>query len=327
MVGGMRDNVAVMAEAEQQAQPKREFLASAAPWAETLSKAIAGIVIALYACGFLIISLYHSRFGFVGTNPFRPRILAAGAWFFFLMAIPVLFAAGLRTERWEEIAKWAFVFWTALYMTATQLGYFFEFSPYTPSIAHIKWSLPLSAVLFAAAMVSSYYLAFIKKVPQWVAAVISVTVTLYWATGPVRRWVTDSRVDTTTLALLFFATALLVKSEIQPHLNRYLGDLGTWTMPLSLLFVLLLIFARGLYPHLKASWGGGTPADVTVYFTKESVLNPNKAVQAQLVEESDEGFYIVGPNESNAVFVPRSAVALIYFSKKTADSPLLQGIK
>jgi hypothetical protein len=211
-------------------------------------------------------------------------------------------------------------------MIATQLGYFFEFSPYPPSIAHIKWSLPLSAVLFAAATVSSY-LAFIKKVPRWVAAVISVTVTLYWATGPVWRWVTDSRVDTTTLALLFFATALLVKYEIQPHPNRYLGDLGTWTMPLGLLFVLLLIFSRGLYPHLKASWGGGTPANVTVYFTKDSLLSANKAVQAQLIEESDEGYYIVGPNESKAVFVPRSAVALIYFSEKAASSPLLQGIK
>jgi hypothetical protein len=89
-----------MPEADKQpSQPKREFLTAAAPWAETLSKAIAGIVIALYASGFLIVSLYHSRFGFIGTNPFRPRILAAGAWFFFFTAIPVWFAAGLRTER------------------------------------------------------------------------------------------------------------------------------------------------------------------------------------------------------------------------------------
>ena len=67
-------------------QSKPEFLIAAAPWAETLSKAVAGIVIALYACGFLIVSLYHSKFGFVGTNPFRPRVLAAGAWFSSLLA-------------------------------------------------------------------------------------------------------------------------------------------------------------------------------------------------------------------------------------------------
>jgi hypothetical protein len=64
-------------------------------------------------------------------------------------------------------------------------------------------------------------------------------------------------------------------------------------------------------PHLKASWGGGTPVSVTVYFTKDSAISPNKAISAQLIEESDEGFYIVGPKESRAIFVPRSSVALV----------------
>jgi hypothetical protein len=313
-----------MADTEHQpVQPNRDLLTSATRWVDTFSKVVAGVAIALYACGFLIVSLYHAKFGFVGTNPFRPRVLAAGAWFFFFAAIPVLFAVGLRTERWGEIAKWSFVFWIGLYSIALQLGYFFDFSP--PSISDIKWSL-MSPVLFAAAAVSSY-LSFTRKIPQWVGAVVSVTVTLYWVSGQLWRLVTDSRVNTTTLALLFFATALLVKFEIQPHPNRYLGDLGTWTAPLGLLFVLLLIFSRGFYPHLKTSWGGGTPADVTVYFTKDSLLNPGKSVQAQLIEESDEGYYIVGPKDSKAIFIPRSAVALIYFSSKAADSGLLQGIK
>jgi hypothetical protein len=62
-------------------QLKPSFLTAATPWAETFSKAVAGIAIALYATGFLTVSIYHSQFGFVGTNPFRPRVLAAGAWF------------------------------------------------------------------------------------------------------------------------------------------------------------------------------------------------------------------------------------------------------
>src|ERR1700688_2869382 len=105
-----------MPEADQQpTQAKQEFLAAAAPWAETLSKAIAGIVIALYACGFLIVSLYHSRFGFVGTNPFRPRVLAAGAWFFFFTAIPVWAALIFRTEPWKNLAKDAYALWIGFY--------------------------------------------------------------------------------------------------------------------------------------------------------------------------------------------------------------------
>jgi hypothetical protein len=78
---------------------------------------------------------------------------------------------------------------------------------------------------------------------------------------------------------------------------------------------------------LKASWGGGSPVNVTIYFSKDSPISPNKAVSAQLVEESDEGYYIVGPKETKAIYVPRSAVALVYFSDKIADSPLLRDTK
>lgn len=42
-------------------------------------------------------------------------------------------------------------------------------------------------------------------------------------------------------------------------------------------------------------------------------------MQVQLIEEGDQGFYIVGPKESKAIFVPRSSVALICFSDKAAD--------
>src|SRR6266566_9911191 len=112
-----------MAEPEQQAtQPKREFLAVLSPWAETFSKAVAGIAIALYACGFLIVSLHHSKFGFVGTNPFRPRVLAAGAWFFFFTSIPVSIAMGFRSDSWQKIGRNAAGVWIACYSLSFLLG-------------------------------------------------------------------------------------------------------------------------------------------------------------------------------------------------------------
>jgi len=93
------------------------------------------------------------------------------------------------------------------------------------------------------------------------------------------------------------------------------------------IFGSLLIFSQFVYPYLKASWAGGTLVNVTFYLSKDSPLNPSKPVQAQLIEESDEGFYIVGPKESKAIFIPRSSVAMIYFSDKPTDSPILQSNK
>jgi len=317
-----------MPETDQQAsQPKREFLTTAGPWAEPLSKAVAAIVVALYASGFLIISIYHSKYGFVGTNPFRPRILAAGAWFFLLTAIPVSVALRYRTEPWSKIVRDAFFLWVGFYSLSLPLGnLLFEFPPNPNYLPPGKWSWAVS-ILGLAAVIYLQVLVRNKTVAQWMVAILSVSLTLYNVSFPVRSFFTDHRFSLSTLALWFFGTTLAVKLEFEVRSDRNLAEDGEWSKPLILLFGLLLIFSRELYPHLKTSWGGGTPTDVTVYFTRESLLNPNKAAQAQLIEESNEGFYIVGPKESKAVFVPRSAVALVYFSDKPAESPMLQGNK
>src|SRR5438094_5863846 len=82
-----------------QGKPPSSF-ASLVPLADSLSKGVAAIAIALYASGFLIISLHHSKFGFITTDPFRPRILAAGAWFFLFSGIPIIAALEYRTSSW-----------------------------------------------------------------------------------------------------------------------------------------------------------------------------------------------------------------------------------
>jgi hypothetical protein len=64
------------------------------PLVDLVSKMIASIAIAIYACGFLIVSLHNSTYGFGDTNPIRPRILAAGAWFILLTSIPASVAIG-----------------------------------------------------------------------------------------------------------------------------------------------------------------------------------------------------------------------------------------
>jgi hypothetical protein len=317
-----------MSETEQQAsQPKREFLKEMAPWAETLSKAVAGIVIALYACGFLIISIYHSKYGFVGTNPFRPRVLAAGAWFFLFTAIPVSIALRYRTEAWSRIGQNAYALWVGLAALSFPFGtMLFEFPSDQTYLPSGRWGW--AVMVFGLAVVIAFQvLTAKKKGPQWLLIILSVSLTVYSASFAVRGLFNDHHFGLSGVTLWFFATTLLVKLEIEVRSGRKLAEDGEWSKPLVLLFGLLMGFSREIYPRMKASWGGGTPANVTVYFTKDSLLSPSKAVQSQLIEESDEGFYIVGPKDSKAIFIPRSSVALIYFSDKAADSAVLQGVK
>ena len=89
----------------------------------------------------------------------------------------------------------------------------------------------------------------------------------------------------------------------------------------------MLAFAWLYYPHIQAAWGGGTPLEVTMFFTKDSPISPNQTASVRLIDESDTGFYILAPNESTAIYVRRDAVASIYFSNKVQDSGLVKGTK
>ncbi|MGD0515025.1 MAG: hypothetical protein ABSA29_17125, partial [Terriglobales bacterium] len=126
------------------------------------------------------------------------------------------------------------------------------------------------------------------------------------------------------LALWFFAIFAITLLELKTNAGDYSGDkikgLGT---DLFLAFSVLFLFGHYYYPHIKSSWGGGAPVAVTIYFTKDSGVKPSQSVSARLVEESDEGFYIVGRGETKALYVPRSAVSVVYFSDSTSDSALL----
>ena len=132
--------------------------------------------------------------------------------------------------------------------------------------------------------------------------------------------------DASGLALWFIACTVVATQEFKFRTMQSLlhGD-EWWSKVLFVVFAALVGFAHYVYPHLKTSWGGGSLTKVTIYLTETSLLKPGQAVQASLVDESDEGYYIVGPSEGRAVFIPRSSVALMYFSDKVADSPLLQG--
>jgi hypothetical protein len=312
-----------MADAEQQATPpKREFLKDMAPWADALSKAVAGIAIALYASGFLIVSLYHSKFGFVGTNPFRPRVLAAGAWFFFFAGIPASIAASYKSISWKKIAGNSATLWLFCFSTSILVGnLLFDYTSLAlPPTRPWLWLVLIVATLALIGVVNY------TKIPEWLGITSSLLLTLFYVAFPVRKFF-NHEFDTSCLALWFFVVAVVAISEFKIRSRENLTWSGGWSKPMPVVFGALLVFSQYVCPHLKASWGGGTPANVTVYFTKDSLLSPNKAVQAQLIEESDEGFYIVGSKEAKAIFVPRNSVALVYFLDKAADSPLLQGIK
>jgi hypothetical protein len=319
-----------MSSAELKPESSRNLLTDLAPWADTLSKGVAAIAIAAYVCGFLIVSLHHANYGFVGTNPFRPRILAAGAWFMFFTVIPVAIASRYKERSWVSFAG-SLAFALLVFYGISNILFFLLFDlGDPPSISsYHRWSYWAWGAATLVAAVAYMYASNSKKATANFLAIASGVYVLSTLGMRLQDYlVMHDFFEQGDLALWFFIIFAITVLQLKTKPGDYSGDgikgLGT---DIGLLFLTVFIFGHHYYPHLKASWGGGSPVSVTVYFTKDSAISPNKAISAQLIEESDEGFYIVGPKESRAVFVPRSSVALVYFSDKVAESPLLRESK
>jgi hypothetical protein len=77
-------------------------------------------------CGFLILSLHHSSYGFIDMNLFRPRVLAAGAWFPLLSAIPFAAATKYREWPWSKIAQNVYLFYGISYGLSAPVMWIFN---------------------------------------------------------------------------------------------------------------------------------------------------------------------------------------------------------
>jgi hypothetical protein len=90
-----------------------------------------------------------------------------------------------------------------------------------------------------------------------------------------------------------------------------------------MLLLLFSAFPLFIYPHIKSAWGGGASVDVVLYLSKDSAVLPNSALRAQLLDESDGGYYIVIGENPRAIYLPRASVAAAYFSDKPLDPSYL----
>ena len=268
----------------------------------------------------LKVLLYRNK----SASSAHPRCWGVVSILFFFSVIPVLVATKYRERDWIRIAESLFFVWSAFFGIARILFYLL-FDSSRPSFpTHSNWLFWLWFAGLVLAFALYLFVRDSKTVPAYLLAVSSVAIVLFAVAFRLQTMFTIHDFEEWDLANWFFGVFLVTVLELKTRPPSFADKFKGLGVDLGLLFLAVFVFAHYYYPHLRASWGGGAPASITVYFTKESALDPNKAVTAQLIEESDEGFYIVGPEETRAIFVPRSSVALVYFSDKAAESRLLR---
>jgi hypothetical protein len=283
---------------------------------DLFSKVAATCVLLVYAVGFLITSLYCIDFGFSPVNPFRPRVASAGVWFGILMLVP-MFVGRLTLRRhiamrvdakpWQKRIVFAFSLYLASYSTAFLFTVAFQIREHLRSTL-ISFGVAVGVTLLVAGPIYKWW----KKQTLSVVIVL-LTLVFLLPTNLVRALTPGSGFTIDALMLWIFAVALAFVTDLADFPANF-GWHTDWYATVAVALIFLTVFASHVYPNIKASWGGGETLPVTLYLNGNAPVMAGQRWHVQLVEESDNGYYVVNKGEQKAIFIPRSAVALVYFS-------------
>ena len=193
-----------MASAPEPSQNAQQTFSSLATVVDIFSKGVAGFAVALYASGFLIVSLHQSEYGFSEVNPLGPRILAAGAWFVLFVTVPAATMARAKMHKlftWTQIAQWLFPYYWGCMWAGVLASFVFSFSV-SPVVIAAKWWVWLIAITATLVLVVAINLW--EKFPPRIAATISISLTLLFKSAEWKTVVHNAAIHPKRNRLLVF---------------------------------------------------------------------------------------------------------------------------
>jgi hypothetical protein len=75
----------------------------------------------------------------------------------------------------------------------------------------------------------------------------------------------------------------------------------------------IIFYAAAIFGSIQPRWGGGAPAPVVFLLNKPVAWLNSAEAHASLLDETDQGFYVLTPGRGKALFIPRADVVSIYF--------------
>jgi branched-subunit amino acid transport protein len=302
---------------------------------DSISKAAVVGILALYVFGFLIVSIHNAEYGFSELNPLKPRIAAAGSLFTLFCVYPIVVARRLYShslqlnpeQRFSRAMVASLNFLSTCIFSAIVLARLYEAKPSQVTGSTSRWMTLAEIVTVLAFLVAwgwlmatgwTYFVKHPMKVAVGAFAIVMLLVTYLYHYS-------DKEI-LFAVALWFFAVG--AGSELVRYSLKQAQPERRFTTN-ELLFpsiLLLTFFALEVYPRVKPSWGGGGATPVVVYFSHDSRILPNQELQGDLLDESDNGVYVVKKGEKQAIFIPRRAIAAMYFSDKLLGPEFLKDV-
>lgn len=302
----------------------------ASPWpdkgrvVDLITKVAVVLAAIVYGCGFLVVSIHQYSYGLTEIDLLRPKVLAAGIWFLCFAVVPFVLVLEGNTIKFIHMSpqreKWLRRRTTGFYFSAASCywlgvilaGSAFDFQkvvePRGPSTGTIMIAMVVCGVLILADDWELF--------PHWVAVVASTAFGGLLLYCGFRDLVYFRGESIASIALWFIAASYFASLEMSSRSWKL--EVGNWKQSLGLGVGAVGLFAGVYYPNIRPSWGGGAPTSAIIYFSKDSPVLPGRSVSADILDEVDRGFYIVGGGDKKATFIPRSEVGMVYYSDDAA---------
>jgi hypothetical protein len=302
---------------------------------ETFARAGAVLFGAAYVAGFVIVTLHHARFGVLQFDLLRPRVLAAGVVFLVFVSVPVYVAFYFFNVSWLRHASKAYsdkpehqplLNVCAGCLVCDSCWLIVWFSPFQSiAAADILTSVPLTSL--AVGLVGLSLTVTLITQRQFQRAPRLCTLSMCLTTVGIYVVAAIFFPAVWVLAFWFSAVGLVAVFAYYVSRDREFLRGFRWDVEVMLIgTVLTLGYARFIYGGIGVAYGGGLPAPVTVHFTNDNPITQSKRLQAQMIDETDKGYYLLIKRDDgeSAVFFSREQVCGIDFNPKQKSSALPQ---
>jgi hypothetical protein len=285
---------------------------------EYFARAAATLLVAVYGIGFVILSVYEARYGIFQFSPLRTRIFLVGFAFVALTALPaaahhyklayygplepvlkntdptvqtyrdVVLLSGFVCTAWFMAAMFSLLlipassarpepWWHTAAFAAGFLAFLVMFAIVGKRFAERPRSASAAALLTAGAFVACLFAMgdHIPSLTLW-----------FWLCGIGAQHVRRS-----------------------PDRLRFALDFRNW------FFVILNVwfYVAAIFGTMPPGIGGGAPTGVVLYLNRPVAWLDRTPASVSLLDETDQGFYVLTPGKSKALYIPRSDVGSVYF--------------
>jgi hypothetical protein len=299
------------------------------PSLDLIAKSTATFIALIYGLGFIILTFHDAKYGVAQFSAFRARILlvgfvfitvvtsAAAAQHYSLLHFPSLEPIMKDTEpkrriHREIILAAAFVY-TAELISSALSNFLFHALPAqkTVTVTPLWRSIAtLSSYLVGLIIILSLVGTFYLKKPKLAACLailaFAMAVTSFLL-SPFRN--SPSNYLTIILFLVGWQTTW-IKALNNPI--AYFLDYRVWQFPL----IILWLYISQVFGALPPRWGGGQPIPIQLFQNAPAPWSMSNPEDALLLDETDQGLYVLLSPTGKAYFVPRGNIASMFFGTK-----------